>query len=96
MSLDDLELNINNPYIEIQEIKINKKFISYCKSNDYDFFFTSLTILNLKKYKILQLAMIIKGRTAGNSKMQIKHMCKSIYVMFNLFFQIKYKSDLKN
>ncbi len=32
---NDLELNINNPYIEIQEIKINKKFIAK-KSNTYD------------------------------------------------------------
>ena len=76
--------------------KIDKKFISHCKSNDYDFFFTSLTILNLKKYKILQLPMIIRGRTAGNSKMQIKHMFKSIYMMFCLFYKIKfiYKNNL--
>jgi len=78
--------------------KIKKSFMLFCKSNDYDFFFTSLTILNLKKYKILQLPMIIKGRTAGNSKMEIKHMCKSIYMMFNLFFKIKfkYKKSLQN
>ena len=76
--------------------KIDKKFISYCKSNDYDFFFTSLTILNLNKYKILQLPIVIKGRTAGNSKMQIKHMFKSIYMMFCLFYKIKfiYKNNL--
>jgi len=75
--------------------KIKKTFISFCKSNDYDFFFTSLTILNLIKYKISQLPMVIKGRTAGNSKMQIKHMCKSIYMMFNLFFKIKFKYKMK-
>ena len=76
--------------------KISKNFISYCKSNDYDFLFTSLTILNLKKYKILQLPMIIRGRAAGNSKMQIKHMFKSIYMMFCLFYKIKfiYKNNL--
>ena len=76
--------------------KINNKFISFCKSNDYDFFFTSLTILNLKKYKILQLPMIIRGRNAGSSKMQIKHMFKSIYMMFCLFYKIKfiYKNNL--
>ena len=76
--------------------KIDKKFISHCKSNDYDFFFTSLTILNLNKYKILQLPIVIKGRTAGNSKMQIKHMFKSIYMMFCLFYKIKfiYKNNL--
>ena len=75
--------------------KIKKSFISFCKSNDYDFFFTSLTILNLQKYKISQLPMIIKGRTAGNSKMLIKHMCKSIYMMFSLFFKIKFKYKIK-
>ena len=58
--------------------KIKKNFISYCKSDDYDFFFTSLTILNLKKYKILQFPMIIKARVKGNSKMLFKHVCKSI------------------
>jgi len=71
--------------------KINKNFISYCKSNDYDFLFTSLTILNLKKYKILQFPMVIRGRVEGNSKMLYKHMCKSVYMMFNLFFKIKFK-----
>tara|TARA_Y100000590_G_C15584834_1_gene963739 strand:+ start:68 stop:796 length:729 start_codon:yes stop_codon:yes gene_type:complete len=75
--------------------KIKKSFISFCKSNDYDFFFTSLTILNLIKYKISQLPMVIKGRTAGNSKMQIKHMCKSIYMMFSLFFKIRFKYKMK-
>jgi len=69
---------------------INKNFIKYCKSNDYDFFFTSLTILNLKNYKILQFPMIIKGRFAGNSKMHFKHMVKSVFMMFNLFFKIHF------
>ena len=70
--------------------KINKNFITHCKSNDYDFFFTSLTILSLDKYKISQLPMVIKGRTAGNSKMQIKHMLKSIYMMFSLFYKTEF------
>jgi len=71
--------------------KINKNFIKYCKSNDYDFFFTSLNILNLKKYKILQFPMIIKGRFSGSSKMHFKHMCKTVYMMFSLYFKIKFK-----
>ena len=76
--------------------KINKNFISYCKSNDYDFFFTSLAILNLKKYKIVELPMTIKARVKGNSKFYFKYICKSIYMMFDLFFKIifKYKSSL--
>ena len=76
--------------------KINKNFISYCKSNDYDFFFTSLAILNLKKYKIVEFPMTIKARVKGNSKFYFKYICKSIYMMFDLFFKIifKYKSSL--
>ena len=70
--------------------RINRKFISYCKSNDYDFFFTSLTILNFSGYKISQIPMVIKGRTAGNSKMKLGHMIKSVYMMFSLFFKIKF------
>ena len=69
---------------------INKNFILSCKSNDYDFFFTSLSILNFKKYKILQIPMVIKGRTAGNSKMEVIHMFKSIFMMFYLFYKIKF------
>ena len=71
--------------------KIKKNFIYLCKSNDYDFFFTSLNILNLQKYKISQFPMIIKLRVKGNSKMLFSHVCKSIYRMFALFFKIKFK-----
>ena len=69
--------------------KINKNFISLCKSNSYDFFYTSLIILNLKKYKITDISMQIKGRVEGNSKMLFKHMVKSIFNMFFLFVKIK-------
>ena len=71
--------------------KIDKNFILFCKSNDYDFFFTSLAILNLKKYKISEFPMIIKARVKGNSKFYFKYICKSIYMMFSLFFKINFK-----
>ena len=70
---------------------IKKNFISLCKSNSYDFFYTSLVILNLKKYKITDIAMQIKGRVEGNSKMNLKHMFQSILNMFVLFLKIKFK-----
>ena len=53
-------------------------------------FFTSIVILNLKKYRIDQIPMIIKGRVEGNSKMLVKHMFKSIINMFLLFLKIKF------
>ena len=68
---------------------INKNFLKECISNDYDFFFTSLAIINLKKYKISQIPMDIRGRVEGNSKMLLKHMIKSIFNMFLLFTKIR-------
>jgi len=70
--------------------KINKNFIFKCKSNDYDFFFTSLALLNLRKYEISEIPMTIKGRTEGNSKMYIRYMFKSVFMMFNIFLKIKF------
>ena len=68
---------------------LNSNFLKDCKSNDYDFFFTSMAILNLRKYKISQISMRIRGRVDGNSKMLLKHMFKSITNMFVLFIKIK-------
>jgi hypothetical protein len=70
--------------------KIDKFFISLCKSNAYDFFYTSLILLNLKKYKITDISMKIKGREEGSSKMLMRHMVKSVFNMFFLFFKIKF------
>ena len=75
--------------------KINKNFILYCKSNDYDFFFTSLAILNLKKHKIVEIPMILKSRIIGNSKNYIKYIFKSIFMMFYVFFKIKFNYRFK-
>ena len=69
--------------------KIKKNFLNYCKSNDYDFFFTSIAILHLRKFSISEIPMKIKGRVEGNSKMLIRHMFKSILNMFILFIGIK-------
>jgi len=71
--------------------KINKNFITLCKSNSYDFFYTSIILLNLRKYKITDISMQIKGRKEGSSKMQLKHIIKSILNMFFLFIKIKLK-----
>lgn len=69
--------------------KIKKSFLDQCVSNDYDFFFTSIIILNLKRYKITQIPMQIRGRVEGNSKMFLKHIIKSIFNMFLLFLKIR-------
>ena len=69
--------------------KIDRNFIKKCESNDYDFFFTSLVVLNLYKYRISQIPMVIKNRTEGVSKMLVQHMIKSVFNMFFLFLKVK-------
>ena len=71
--------------------KINKNFINSCHSNSYDFFYTSLVILNTRNYKITDIPMEIRGRVEGSSKMLLKHVIKSVINMFILFFRIKFK-----
>lgn len=71
--------------------KINKNFMISCKSNSYDFFYTSIVLLSLRKYKIGDMPMQVKGRKEGNSKMFLSHIIKSILNMFLLFIKIKLK-----
>ena len=71
--------------------KINKRFLHLCKSNHYDFFFLSITILNDKKYTIYQFPMTISGRSHGSTKMEIKHAVRSFFMMLRLFIKIKLK-----
>ena len=59
--------------------------------NSYDFFYTSIILLSLRKYKIGDMSMQIKGRKSGNSKMLFKHVIKSILNMFLLFIKIRFK-----
>lgn len=71
--------------------KINKSFLGKCKSNHYDFFFTSITILNNQKYTIHQFPMTISGRSHGSTKMEFKHAVRSFFMMLRLFVKIKIK-----
>lgn len=71
--------------------KIKKNFITACHTNSYDFFYTSLVILNIRNYSITDIPMEIRGRVEGSSKMLFKHVVKSVINMFILFFKIKFK-----
>lgn len=72
---------------------INKNFINFCKGNDYDFFFTSMAILNKKNYKIKQFSMNVYGRDHGYSKMNIFHMIRSIVMIFIIYLKINLRKQ---
>tara|TARA_B110000858_G_C17720183_1_gene434904 strand:+ start:385 stop:1101 length:717 start_codon:yes stop_codon:yes gene_type:complete len=69
--------------------KIDKEFLNYCNYKHYEFFFTSITVLNIKKYKIFQFPMVIQGRQEGFSKMYLKHMIRSIFFIFYFYLKLK-------
>jgi len=67
---------------------LNKKFINFCKSNHYDFFFTSMAYFNKKNYLIRQFPMQIHGRKNGYSKMTLHHIIKSLLMVFIVYVRI--------
>ena len=70
---------------------INKNFINFCKGDDYDFFFTSMAILNKKNYKIKQFSMHVYGREDGCSKMNIFHIIRSVVMIFIVYLKISFR-----
>lgn len=68
--------------------KINKKFFKTIKNTDYDFFQTSAVLMLRSNFIIKEFPMKIYGRLAGNSKMNLKHILKSILNMFYLFIKL--------
>ena len=68
--------------------RIKKEFISFCKTDHYDFFFTSLAYLNKKKYSIFQFPMKIYGRNDGHSKMTLPLALRSVRMILVVFIKI--------
>ena len=89
--LFDINYDTTNSFRLYNLKKINKNFLNKCKSNDYDFFFTSIVLLYYRKYKISEIPMTIKGRSEGSSKMYIQHIIKSVLNMFLLFIKLKFR-----
>lgn len=64
--------------------RINRQAFDLVKARDYEFFFYSLTILHLNGYSISEIPIELPGRVYGTSKMEIKHMAKSLLLMIKL------------
>ena len=64
--------------------RIDRRLFDLIKSNDYEFFFTSLTILHLNGYRIAEVPIDLPWRQYGTSKMAVRLMIKSVLVMMKL------------
>ena len=76
--------------------KINPQMIFYAKNDSYSFFWETIYIFIKEKYKIKELKMIQKNRTAGTSKLKLKDWIHGLYYLFIVFlkdtFNISYKT----
>ena len=64
--------------------RIDRRVFDLIQTRDYEFFFTSLTILHLNDYPIAEIAIELPGRVYGHSKMELRHMAKSVLLMVTL------------
>lgn len=67
--------------------KINYNFLNLITFNRYSFFFESLFILNLNKYKIIEIPINLPSRVYGESKQTFK----DIFIGFNNLLLIFYR-----
>lgn len=65
------------------------------KSRGYSFFFESLHLINLNRFKINEFAIALPPRTYGTSKMSYKDALKSLNLLFSTFVKTTlYKKSL--
>ena len=69
--------------------KIKMKDIFLAKDNNYNFLWESAFILELKKYKITEIPIILQNRTLGSSKMSLKDIFYGLIYLMKVFIIFK-------
>ena len=72
---------------DLKKVKLND--ILNVKDNNYNFFWQSAFLLEIKKYKILEISIKLPNRAIGSSKMRLKDII--VGVLSLIIFFIKYK-----
>jgi dolichol-phosphate mannosyltransferase len=70
--------------------RISEILFSKVSSKGYSFFFESLFILNLNKYKIKEIPIDLPARTYGESKMTFMDAAKSFFVLWRISLRIAF------
>ncbi len=69
--------------------RISNSTFDIVSARDYEFFYTSLTILHINGHPITEIPIELPGRAYGQSKMQIRHMAKSVFLMVMLGIKVR-------
>lgn len=64
--------------------RINRLFFDKINSSHYEFFFESLTVLQLNHFRISQVPIDLSKRVYGHSKMNLIHMIQGLFRLFRL------------
>ena len=72
---------------DLKKVKLND--ILNIKDNNYNFFWQSAFLLEIKKYKILEISIKLPNRAIGSSKMRLKDIMFGVLGL--IIFFIKYK-----
>ena len=72
---------------DLKKVKLND--ILNIKDNNYNFFWQSAFLLEIKKYKILEISIKLPNRAIGSSKMRLKDIMFGVLSL--IIFFIKYK-----
>ena len=73
---------------DLKKININDIFMS--KSNNYNFLWESIFLLE-KRYKIYEIPIILPNRSLGNSKMKFKDLIIGFFSLLNFFVKYRLK-----
>jgi dolichol-phosphate mannosyltransferase len=70
--------------------RIPPEVIRSVSSNGYSFFFESLTILNLNRFRIKEIPIALPPRTYGHSKLQFRDMIQWLTFMLGMAWNIQF------
>ena len=62
-------------------------------STGYSFFFESLAILNLNKYRIKEIPIALPPRTYGHSKLRFSDMVQCLFFMLGMFWNMQFNKQ---
>ncbi len=74
--------------------KIPKDIFLKVESNSYSFFFESMFILHVNKFKIKEVSIELPARTYGSSKMTFKDIYTSLILLLKTFYLFNTYKDL--
>jgi|TARA_B110000259_G_C13907037_1_gene359282 dolichol-phosphate mannosyltransferase len=72
---------------DLNKIKLND--ILLAKDNHYNFFWESTFLLELKKYQLYEIPIMLPNRTIGASKMRFKDIINGVFYLLVIFIRFR-------